>query len=42
MTQRLVLVDEYIKIFPEDINGYSLLGEAHTILNKYSDALKYI
>ena len=34
------LVDEYIKIFPEDINGYSLLGEAHTILNKYSDALK--
>ena len=35
------LVDEYIKIFPEDINGY-FIGEAHTILNKYSDALKYI
>ena len=34
------LVNEYIKIFPEDINGYSLLGEANTILNKYSDALK--
>ncbi len=36
----VILVDEYIKIFPEDINGYSLLGEANTILNKYSDALK--
>ena len=36
----VILVNEYIKIFPEDINGYSLLGEANTILNKYSDALK--
>tara|TARA_Y100001935_G_scaffold254158_1_gene262302 strand:- start:1092 stop:2513 length:1422 start_codon:yes stop_codon:yes gene_type:complete len=34
------LVNEYIKIFPEDINGYSLLGEANIILKKYSDALK--
>jgi len=34
------LVAEYIKIFPEDINGYSLMGEANTILNRYSDALK--
>ena len=34
------LVHEFIELFPEDINGYLLLGEAYTILKKYSDALK--
>ena len=34
------LVQEYIEIFSNDYNGYSLLGEAFTIANKYNDALK--
>ena len=34
------MVQEYIEIFSNDYNGYSLLGEAFTIANKYNDALK--
>ena len=36
----IVLVKEYIDLFPEDFNGYSLLGEALTISKNYNEALK--
>ena len=36
----IVLVEEYIALFPQDLNGYSLLGEAHKIHKNYSKSLK--
>ena len=36
----IVLVKEYIDLFPEDFNGYSLLIEALTISKNYNEALK--
>ena len=36
----ITLVKEYIDLFPEDLNGYSLLGEAFTLKKEYSESLK--